>query len=109
MPSINAARNREKSFEFVERSASYRLSDAATIDRTTKAAQIALQTNELVYACLKVKADAALDPRLIVQQRKRNKEWVEVEGHPLRQLITQPNPRSQAASTIACENAPRSN
>ena len=93
MPSINAARvNREKSFEFVERSASYRLSDAANVDRTTKAAQLALQTNELVYACLKVKADAALDPRLIVETRKRNKEWVEVEGHPLRQLITQPNP-----------------
>lgn len=85
-------RDSQKGFEFIERSQSHRLSDAANIERTTKAAQVAMQTNELVYACLKVKADAALDPRLIVQNRKRNKEWIEAEGHPLRQLMAQPNP-----------------
>lgn len=98
---LRAFFKREKAFEFIERSQSHRLSDVVNITRTTKAAQEAYLTNELVYACLNIKATAALDPRLIVETRKRNKEWVEVEGHPLRQLIAQPNPMMTEADLHA--------
>lgn len=48
--------------------------------------------NEIVYTCIEVKATTAIDPRLIVQQRKGDGEWEEIEGHPLRRLMMRPNP-----------------
>ena len=50
----------------------------------------ARRINELVYACIKIKADAITDPRLLVQKRGA-KEWEEVEGHPMRRLLMRPN------------------
>lgn len=47
--------------------------------------------NEIVYACIGVKMNAAKDPRLFVQQRTSKSEWQEVEGHPLRRLMMRPN------------------
>lgn len=46
--------------------------------------------NELVYACLAIKASTAQDPRLVVQERRaaRGKAtYEEVPNHPLRQLL----------------------
>lgn len=46
--------------------------------------------NELVFACLAIKASTAQDPRLIVQQQRtaRGKTtYEEVPNHPLRQLL----------------------
>ena len=46
--------------------------------------------NELVYACLAIKASTAQDPRLIVQQQRtvRGKTtYEEVPNHPMRQLL----------------------
>lgn len=49
--------------------------------------------NDLVYACIAVIADAALDPSLIVQRRKDARSPWEVEPeHPVRQLLIRPNP-----------------
>lgn len=50
----------------------------------------ARRVNELVYACIKIKADAMTDPRLMVQKRGA-KEWEEVDGHPFRRLMLRPN------------------
>lgn len=60
----------------------------------TAALQGTLSRNELVFACISVKATAARDPRLIVQKRvtKAGKTtYEEVPGHPFRQLIMRPN------------------
>lgn len=50
--------------------------------------------NELVYACVTIKATAGTDPRLTVQQQvtKAGKvAWEEQPGHPFRQLLMRPN------------------
>lgn len=47
--------------------------------------------NELVFACLAIKASTAQDPRLIVQQQKGKGEYEEVPNHPLRALLMRPN------------------
>jgi HK97 family phage portal protein len=64
--------------------------DFPTVDTSTLSR--AFTTNELVYACIQAKATAAMDPRLIVQQRLQGDEWQEVPGHPLRRLMMRPNP-----------------
>lgn len=46
--------------------------------------------NELVYACLAIKASTAQDPRLIVQQQRTSggkTTYEELPDHPLRQLL----------------------
>lgn len=62
--------------------------------------------NEIVYTCVEVKATTAIDPRLMVQQRKGKDEWAEVEGHPMRRLMMRPNPDMDEAaftqSVITC-------
>lgn len=61
----------------------------------TAAAQEAQQRNELVFACVEVKATAAQDPRLVVQQAKSERGktvYEEIPGHPMRQLLMRPNP-----------------
>lgn len=67
----------------------------------THALQRAMTTNELVYACLMIKAQALRDPRLIVQKRKRNGEWEEWQGHPLRRLMMEPNPLMDEGDLMA--------
>lgn len=61
----------------------------------TASAQEAQQRNELVFACIEVKATSAQDPRLIVQEARTSRgktTYEEVPGHPFRQLIMRPNP-----------------
>jgi HK97 family phage portal protein len=61
--------------------------DTATLERT-------MSLNELVYACINVKATAARDPRLLVQRQvsKAGKvEYEEIAGHPFRALFMRPN------------------
>jgi HK97 family phage portal protein len=59
--------------------------------------QHAMTTNEMVFACLKILAQAASDPRLIVQRKIARRdgsgktEYEEVPNHPLRRLIARPN------------------
>lgn len=46
--------------------------------------------NELVYACIRKKCEAAADPELIVE-KYNGTEWERVDGHPLVSLIEKPN------------------
>lgn len=72
-------------------------------DADTAAAQDAQQRNELVFACIDVKATSAQDPRLIVQQAKtaRGKtSYEEQPGHPMRQLLMRPNPQMTEADLM---------
>ncbi len=57
----------------------------------------AYRTSEIVFACINAKAQAAVDPRLIVERRKRGETWQEIDGHPLRRLIMRPNPMMDEA------------
>lgn len=58
----------------------------------------AYRTSEIVFACIGAKAQAAVDPRLIVERRKSGDEgWQEIEGHPMRRLIMRPNPMMDEA------------
>jgi len=60
----------------------------------TYALQDAMTRNELVFACLAVKATAALDPRLLVQRavtKGGKTTYEELPGHPFRQLMMRPN------------------
>lgn len=50
----------------------------------------ARRINELVYACIRIRANAMTDPRLMVQKRGAT-EWEEVDGHPFRRLMLRPN------------------
>lgn len=45
--------------------------------------------NELIFACISLKADSAAIPRLLVKNRKNKKV---LPDHPLRKLIEKPNP-----------------
>lgn len=57
--------------------------------------QEAVTRNELIFACLDVKATSAQDPRLMVQRQVTTRgktTYEEVAGHPLRQLLMRPNP-----------------
>jgi HK97 family phage portal protein len=63
--------------------------DTATLEAT-------MSLNELVYACIAVKATAARDPRLTVQVQKSQGGkliYEEAPGHPFRSLIMRPNDR----------------
>lgn len=63
--------------------------DTATLEAT-------MSLNELVYACIAVKATAARDPRLTVQVQKTSGgklTYEEQPGHPFRSLIMRPNDR----------------
>lgn len=70
---------------------------------STRAGQEAQQRNELVFACVDVKATAAQDPRLVVQQQKTSKgktTYEEQPGHPMRQLLMRPNPAMTEADLM---------
>lgn len=74
--------------------------DTAALQRTAR-------LNELVYACLQIKATAMQDPRLIVEKRQSlrdgsgKRKYVEVEDHPLRLLLARPNPDMSEADLMA--------
>lgn len=62
----------------------------------TSTLEATMSLNELVFACIGVKATAARDPRLTVQQAVNNRgitTYEEVPNHPFRALIMRPNPR----------------
>lgn len=66
---------------------SYPASDSASLLDAT-------QRNELIFACISVRAQAAMDPRLIVEKRTRKDGelvYVEQPNHPFRALMTRPN------------------
>lgn len=78
-------------------------SSAQTAVDTATLQQI-MALNELVYACIKVKATSARDPRLVVQKQvtKNGKiEYEEVAGHPFRALFTRPNPLMTESDLMA--------
>jgi HK97 family phage portal protein len=59
--------------------------------------------NELVFACLAIKASTAQDPRLVVQKAVRRKgktEYEEIPGHPMRALLMRPNPSMTEADLM---------
>jgi len=61
----------------------------------TAGLQATMQQNELVYACIHIKATSARDPRLIVQKQVKSggkTSYEEESGHPFRQLFMHPNP-----------------
>lgn len=61
-------------------------------DSSGAALLTAYKRNELVFACINAKAQAAVDPRFVVQERRGSGNWAESIGHPLRRLIMRPNP-----------------
>lgn len=73
----------------------------------TAALQRTMTVNELVFACLDIKARAMLDPRLIVERRQSlrdgsgQRKYVEVEDHPLRRLLARPNPEMSESDLMA--------
>lgn len=69
--------------------------------------QLQYRRNEIVYACIGVKMNAAMDPRLLVQQRSSGSEWREVEGHPLRRLLMRPNDLMDEAMFLGAAIASR--
>lgn len=50
------------------------------------------ERNEVVYACIKKKGEAAVDPELVVEKQNGKGEWESIEGHPLVSLLQKPNP-----------------
>lgn len=67
--------------------------DTASLQRT-------MTINELVFACLQVKAVAMMDPRLIVE-KKVGGEYVEQPDHPVRALLMSPNPEMSESDLMA--------
>jgi HK97 family phage portal protein len=68
---------------------------SASYSADTQALEATMAENELVYACIHIKAQSARDPRLIVQkatQRNGKIVYEEDPGHAFRQLLMHPNP-----------------
>lgn len=49
------------------------------------------ERNEVVYACIRKKCEAVVDPELIVEKQVGD-EWEAIQGHPLVALLQKPNP-----------------
>lgn len=98
MPSLKALGSpaEVKSFDMTQFVGVSNVSGSVAVD--TQALINARRHNELVYACIKIKADSATDPRLLVETRKNDREWSEDPGHPLRRLLMRPNPRMDEAA-----------
>lgn len=62
-------------------------------DADTAGLQDVMKTNELVYACLNIKAQSARDPRLTVEVRNADNEYEALPTHPLQSLMRSPNER----------------
>lgn len=65
---------------------------SASYGADTASLEATMAQNELVYACIHIKAQSARDPRLIVQTAKADGAYEEIPGHPFRQLLMHPNP-----------------
>lgn len=57
--------------------------------------------NELVFACVNKKAEAAEDPEPIVESRTDDGLWEIIAGHPLRRLLMRPNPEMTGADFMS--------
>jgi HK97 family phage portal protein len=67
---------------------------ATSYGADTAALEATMAQNELVYACIHIKATSARDPRLTVQQQTTSggkTTYEEIPGHPFRQLLMHPN------------------
>ena len=61
--------------------------------------QAAMQTNELVFAAIRLLAKSANDPRLLVMRRSSiSSEWQEAPDHPFTRLMLQPVPVTHAVT-----------
>jgi HK97 family phage portal protein len=60
----------------------------------------AYMTNEVVYSCIQVMSQAAVDPRLYVEQRSSGGDWEEIEMHPAAMLMRNPHPLYSEAGFI---------
>ena len=79
-----------------------RLPQAGELDRHTGSLQTIMHDNELVYACLSIKAQAARDPRLVVERRKNQAsgDYTPLPDHPLRRLMASPNAKMTEGDLI---------
>lgn len=69
--------------------------------------QLQYRRNEIVYAAIRAKTTAAIDPRLLIEQRSAGSEWKEIDGHPLRRLLMRPNDTMDEAGFHAAAIASR--
>lgn len=76
-------------------------------DTSPHALITAAKRSELVYACIKTKVNAVVDPRLVVERKQRDGTWQEVDGHPLRRLLMRPNPTMDEARFVGAIVASR--
>jgi HK97 family phage portal protein len=57
--------------------------------------------NELVYACIRKKCEAAADPEIIVERKNGKGEWEPIDAHPMIALLEKPNPNDTFESFLA--------
>jgi HK97 family phage portal protein len=69
-------------------------------DTSIEKLQLAHRRSEIVYAAIKAKATAMIDPRLLVETRTTEDTWEEVAAHPLRRLLLRPNPEMDEAAFL---------
>lgn len=62
----------------------------------------AYKRNEILYAAVNKKSEAAIGPRLLVQKKQRDGTWAEEPGHPFRRLMMRPNPDMDEAAFNKC-------
>jgi HK97 family phage portal protein len=59
---------------------------------SARAVKEGFKVNEVVYACVKRRANAVASVPWYVEERKDDYEWERVPGHPIEQLLDYPNP-----------------
>lgn len=62
----------------------------------------AYKRNEILFAAVSKKSEAAIGPRLMVQRKQRDGTWAEEPGHPFRRLMMRPNPDMDEAAFNKC-------
>lgn len=60
-------------------------------DYNTATLYASYKSNEVVYACIDVAAQALVDPRPYVERRQSDGTWTEEEMHPANMLLARPN------------------
>lgn len=53
--------------------------------------EAAHRRNELVFACVRTRADALTDPRITIEERQEDGTYQSIRGHPLRRLLMRPS------------------
>jgi HK97 family phage portal protein len=84
------------------------LPKAQPLDTSLESLQKYARRNELVYACIQKKAQAAAEPTLIVERKDADGVFRKVEDHPFIAVWNKPNPYDDAESLmkswVASEN-----